>query len=272
MNIGVDIRCLMHEKRTGVGEYTFELLNAVFSFDKENQYFLFYNSNKDVSAHIPQWSQDNVHYVFTRYPNKLLNLLLFLKVLKLDNLIIKKLAKPLTFPPLPEMKLGTSSGEGRVGLDTWFSANLNFTRLSKHIKHILTIHDLSFEFFPEYFTFKQRLWHKFLNPRKQCQRADIVLTPSENTKRDVADMYQLADSKFQVLRPGISCHMKHIKYNMEQTKQKYQLTGKYILYLGTLEPRKNVEAIIEAYKINQELGIRNYGLVITGASGWKNKK
>ena len=93
MNIGVDIRCLMQAQRTGVGEYTYELLNTIFLQDKINQYFLFYNSAQDVTNNIPKWNQDNVHFVQTRYPNKVLNFLLFLGLIKLDNLVIKNCFK-----------------------------------------------------------------------------------------------------------------------------------------------------------------------------------
>ncbi len=257
MNIGVDIRCLMDKERTGVGEYTYELLNAVFKNTDKHQFFLFYNSNKDVSNNLPEWNQENVHFVGTKYPNKILNLLLWLKMVKLDGIIISK------FQNFKILKL-----------DIWFSPNLNFTNLSKKVKHIQTVHDLSFEFLPECFTGKQRLWHWFLNPRKQCQKANIILAPSESTRQDVVNKYGIVDNKIQVLRPGLSSD---INYQVADNKsgevrEKYNLPEKYILYLGTLEPRKNIESIIQAYKMNYELGIKNYELVIVGSKGWKNKE
>lgn len=243
MNIGVDIRCLMDKNRTGVGEYTYELLNAIFLQDKTNQYYLFYNSSKDVSGVIPKWDFENVHFVGLKYPNKLLNLLLFLRVLKLDKLIGKK-------------------------LDYFFSPNLNFTNLSKKVKHIQTIHDLSFEIMPECFTWKMRLWHKFLNPRKQCQQADVILTPSENTRWDVMGMWQIADIKIHILCPGLSKRFEGTGRDLS-VLAKYNLPTKYILYLGTLEPRKNVLSIIQAYR-KSELVDKNYRLVLVGGSGWKS--
>jgi len=235
MKIGVDIRSLMHEKRTGVGEYTYELLNAVFSLDHDNQYYLFYNSYQDVSKNIPTWQQANVHYVVKHWPNKLFNLLIWLKLIKLDKLF---------------------------KVDVWFSPNLDFTNLSKKVKHILTLHDLSFEFLPECFSKKRQWWHKFLNPKKQSQRADLVLTPSENTKRDVSDTYGVKQVK--VLYPGLS----ELK-SSGGIKKKYDLPDKFILYLGTIEPRKNIAGIIQAYK---QLGDKEYTLVIAGSKGWKYEK
>jgi len=130
LKIGIDIRCLMTPIRTGVGEYTYELLNAIFKIDKENQYYLFYNSYTDVSEHTPLWSQNNIHYVVTKWPNKLFNA--SIKILgwpKLDKLISR-------------------SGK----LDYFFSPNFNFTALSKNVRRILTVHDLSFKFFPQFFS------------------------------------------------------------------------------------------------------------------------
>ncbi|KKQ27382.1 MAG: Glycosyl transferase group 1 [Candidatus Magasanikbacteria bacterium GW2011_GWC2_37_14] len=266
MKIGVDIRCLMDKNRTGVGEYTYGLLNAIFEIDKINQYFLFYNSYQDISVYIPKWQQKNLHFIIKHWPNKFFNLLLSLRLIKLDK-----------FAP--------------VKLDVWFSPNLHYTCLSRKIKQILTIHDLSFVILPECFPFKWRLAYKILNPKRQCRRADIILTPSENTKHDIVNSYQIVDlpagrqgSKIQILRPGLSLGIGH---KAEDIRKKYNLPEKYILFLGTLEPRKNVETLIEAYQKIQTSplprrqagfpsptrgGLGGVSLVIAGAPGWKNKK
>ena len=243
----------MGSNRTGVGEYTYKLLDAVFAIDKSNQYFLFYNSDKDVSKNIPKWHQENVHYVYTRWPNKLLNLLLFLKLVQLDKLVYKKYSSILNL---------------KSKINIWFSPNLNFTNLSKSIKHIQTIHDLSFEFLPECFTKKQLLWHKMLWPKKQCQKADIIIVPSENTKRDVVERFKIEDflpageaGRFKILSPGV-----FTKISGETNKKQ-----KYILFLGTLEPRKNVEVIIKAFA-RSELRTVGYELLIAGDTGWKSDK
>src|SRR3989344_2171810 len=182
LKIGVDIRNLMSPTRNGVGEYTYELLNAVFKIDKENQYYLFYNSHSDVTAHTPLWPQGNIHYIATRWPNKLFNV--SIKIFgwpKLDKLI---------------------SRNGK--LDYFFSPNLNFTALSKDVKHILTIHDLSFKFYPHFFSAKQRLWHWAINPKKQIRQASAVTTLSENTKRDLVNYYQIPPEKIKVVGGGVS--------------------------------------------------------------------
>lgn len=242
MKIGVDIRPLMTAPRTGVGEYTFELLDAIFKIDRSNQYFLFYNSWTDVSANIPDWKYDNVKFVTKKFPNKLFNASMRLfGVPKLDRLC------------------------GDV--DVFFSPNLNFIALSKKTKFILSVHDLSFDFFPEFSTAKQFWWHKVVAPKKQCERADLILVPSENTRRDIVNYYRISPEKIKVIYPGLSQVFSRMP-EKEEIAKKYDLPEKYILFLGTIEPRKNIIGLIEAFeKTNGE-----NTLVIAGAPGWKNEE
>jgi len=238
MKISVDIRCLQKQPLTGVGVYTKNLLDAIFEIDKINEYFLFTNSAQEIK--INEWHQPNVHLIKTRYPNKLLNFLLQTKIIKLDKLT-------------------------NQNLDYWFSPNLNFTNLSKKINHILTIHDLSFEFYPEFYTFKQRWWHKILNPKKQCQKTHLILCPSQHTAQDVANLYQIDENKIKVIYPGIT---KPILKN----NPPHNLSAKYVLFLGTIEPRKNILGLVEAWEKISPLLPTPYTLIIAGATGWKNNK
>src|SRR3990167_10982597 len=184
LKIGIDISPLASSSRTGVGEYTYELLHALFDIDSENQYFLFYNGFKDVSACIPKWNQKNVHGVCTRWPNKLFHASLqFLRWPKMDRII--------------EQKAGGT-------LDYFFSPNICFHSVSKKCKHILTVHDLSFEIFPECFSLKRRLWHILLSPKKPCQKANRIIVPSENTKQDIVDMYGISPETIKVIYSGLS--------------------------------------------------------------------
>lgn len=251
MNIGIDIRPLLMAARTGVAEYTYELLDALFKIDKTNQYFLFCNATKEFEIGNEKWGMGNVHRICTKYPNKLFNASLqFFQHPRLDRVTIH---------------------ESRVTrIDLWFSPNLGFTALSPKVRQILTIHDLSFEHFPDCYSFKRRLWHRALNPRRQCERADIILTPSESTRRDVIETYAIPESKVRVIKSGISSvFLEPGTWNLEQVKKKYQLPDKFILFLGTIEPRKNILGLIEAYKMGFRFQVSGFRLLIAGPLGWK---
>jgi len=72
MKIGVDIRSLMDKNYSGVSWCTLFLLREILAQDKINEYFLFYNSGKDISKLLPKFEQGNVKIIATRYPNKFL--------------------------------------------------------------------------------------------------------------------------------------------------------------------------------------------------------
>ncbi len=250
MNIGIDIRPLMIKNKTGVGEYTFELLSSIFTEDKYNQYFLFSNSSKEIHNKFFSWDQPNIHYIHTRYPNKILNFALAFGLLDINKLLPEK-------------------------IDHWYSPNLNFLSLDKNTKHTLTIHDISYEIFPEFYTFKQRIWHKIINPKKQCLLANTIVVPSENTKRDLVDYYQIDKEKIKVVYPGISplFNLTEAQLKIQKTiiQKKYDLPENFILFLGSIEPRKNLLGLIKAFeKLPKEITDKFY-LIIAGGSGWKNK-
>ncbi len=251
MNIGIDIRPLMTKNKTGVGEYTYELLSAVFKLDTKNQYYLFYNAVKNYNLKNLPWQQDNVHYIESRYPNKIFNLALTLKLIKIDQFI-------------------------PVKIDCWYAPNLNFFNLSSTIPYILTIHDLSFKLFPEFYTAKQNFWHKIIGSKRQCQSAKLIIVPSANTKRDLMNYYEIPKEKIEVIYPGVNDNFSLTNPNLAADKtrvlNRYGLPENFILFLGSIEPRKNITTIIKAYeKLPLEITAK-YSLIIVGAPGWKNKE
>jgi glycosyltransferase involved in cell wall biosynthesis len=253
MNIGLDIRNLSDPVRTGVGEYTAELITNILDQDKQNNYFLFYNSLKDLKGELLKYKAENVYYIKTSWPNKLLNAsLLFLKKPKLDRLISKN--------------IGT-----RMDLDVFYSPNLNFTALSADLPFVLTIHDLSFVFLRHFYSTKRQLWHFLINARKQCQRADLILAPSENTKNDIIKLFEIPDFKIKVISPGLSTtFLKQDTASAQKIKIKYGLPEKFIFFLGTIEPRKNIDGLVDAFLYWQKKNsyAEEYKLVIAGAKGW----
>jgi glycosyltransferase involved in cell wall biosynthesis len=121
------------------------------------------------------------------------------------------------------------------------------------------------------------LWHKFINVKKQLREADKIIAVSKNTKNDIIELFKVKEEKIKVIYPGIDKAFKEIDKKSEKVKlikEKYKLPESYLLYLGTLEPRKNIIGIIKAYEIFREKNIdfKKYKLVIAGGTGWKSNK
>ncbi|MBI5728617.1 MAG: glycosyltransferase family 4 protein [Candidatus Magasanikbacteria bacterium] len=244
MNIGIDIRCLMAPWRTGVAEYTAEFINALLAVPAPHRYFLFLNNAVDVSKYLPAWSDSRLELIYWRWPNKILN----------------TAWKFVCHPCLPS------------ALDYFFSPNLHFLALAPRTKHILTIHDLSFEHFSDCFSVRQRQWHALVNPRRQCQRAHLVLTPSEHTRADVIGSYALPPDRVRCLSPGLAARFTFANAAVsrpEAVRVKYRLPDKFLLFLGTIEPRKNILGLLRAFAGSELAARRGYELIIAGKLGWK---
>ena len=253
MNIGIDIRCLMQKHYSGVAEYTFNLLDNIFKIDHENQYKLFYNSKQDVTKNLPKFNFPNVKIFGFNYSNKLFNF-----CLKLFN-----------FPKIDRLLKKT---------DIFFIPNLNFIALSNDCQKIITVHDLSFELFPQFFSAKRKLWHKIINPRNLVAKCDKIIAVSANTKNDLMNFYQIPASKIKVIHSGLNQNLyKVLDQNdpkFKLIKEKYKLPELFILFLGTLEPRKNITGIIEAFNLlkAKHHNFNNLQLVIAGEKGWNYKQ
>ncbi|MFT5874316.1 MAG: glycosyltransferase involved in cell wall biosynthesis [Clostridium sp.] len=136
-----------------------------------------------------------------------------------------------------------------------------------HVPFIVTIHDLSYYKYPETFTKYSRKFKQLLTPLS-LKRAAKIIADSNNTKDDIISCFPEIADKVRVIYPGRSgfkrCEDKSI---IEEVMKKYKIYGNYILSVGTLEPRKNLQRILEAFlKVSNEF--KEMKLVIIGKKGW----
>ena len=253
MRIGIDIRTLMDKQYSGVAEYVLNLLHALFKLDQVNQYFLFYNSAHDLSQVMPSFNYPNVQIVKRRYPNKVLNYIL------------------LKFFHWPR----TSRLFGQQ-LDYFLMPHLNFIATEKNIKNILTVHDLSFLRYPYFFSWQKNFWHYLINVKKLIKKFNQIVVISENTKQDLIELCEFPAEKIKVIYSAIDKKYLPVAKTDEQIlriKQKLNLPNKFILSLGTIEPRKNLAGLIAGYEKFREHNPEaiEIKLVIAGGQGWKNK-
>ncbi len=286
MKIGIDIRTLMDAQYSGVSEYALNLIREIIRLDNNNQYRLFYNCFGDCLS-IPRFPADNVKLVKYNYPNKLLNYLYF---------------KFFNYPKIDQA----------LGVDVFFMPHINFIGMSGGARSLIAVHDLSFLRYPEFFSARKNFWHSMVNVKKLVRRFNTIVAVSENTKRDIVELCGVNESNIKVIYAGVGEEYRKINFqfspirgqaifnfsaiggsayggktnhnsqifkqntderNLMEVKNKYNLPNKFILYLGTVEPRKNVDGIIRAYNEvrSQNLELRNIKLVIAGNRGWKSK-
>jgi len=112
------------------------------------------------------------------------------------------------------------------------------------LKTVLTVHDLIFLRFPEYYGFIDVSIYKW-KLKKACESADVIVAVSQQTASDLKDFLNVDERKLCVVYQG--CHPQfYKKVSTEEVRKKYSLPKEFVLYVGTLEKRKNAGLIIKA--------------------------
>ena len=246
MIIGIDIRVLGSRFRSGIEEYAENLLTYMLPLDKNIKFKLFFSS----------FGGELKDYDFLYLPN------VEIKKVRLPNRAIFYSSRFFNSPKMDKL-LG--------GIDVFFSPHFFISALSSGVKRVTTFHDLSFEHFPEFFTRQQRFWHKFgMNPSWQARFSDRIIAVSESTKIDLIKYYSIDPANIEVVYSGVSPEIKKpSQEKLESFRRKNKLPGKFILFLGKLEPRKNVVGLMRAFNILKSAGIYDdLHLVIAGLRGW----
>jgi glycosyltransferase involved in cell wall biosynthesis len=136
-------------------------------------------------------------------------------------------------------------------------------------KSIVTIHDIAYELFEGIYTGFMNWYQKF-SSRFAAKHAVKLLTVSQATKNDLVRIYKTDPDKITVTPLGLAAGFKPMNYEQAQpVLDEYGLVyQKYILFLGTIQPRKNIPKLVEAYeKIRKENRIEEK-LIIAGGRGW----
>lgn len=110
------------------------------------------------------------------------------------------------------------------------------------------------------------------NTRTACERADMIITISEFSRREIVKYMDIPEEKVKVVPCGVDLERFHPNYSpadVQKAKEKYGINGEYLLYLGTLEPRKNLMYLIESYAMLYAENRAVPDLVIAGKKGWQ---
>ncbi len=242
MRITFDLSPAVHQ-HAGLGRYAHELLTAMVAVDPHNTYDVFY---------FDPTGQDRPAAPLDALPARQLRLG----------------AKP--------WRLGVLAADfAGVGMDRWvragdiFHATEHLLPTLKQSRTVFTVHDLIYQLFPQFHLPLNR-WYLTLMMPRFLRRADRIIAISQHTARDVTRLLGIAPERITVIHEGVNPAYRRIKdpASLAAMRQRYGLPDRYILFFGTIEPRKNLVRLLEAYAaLFQQAGAWPT-LVIAGRPGW----
>lgn len=249
MRIGIDVRSLLDKHTTGVGEYTREIVNNLLLSAPDVEFRLFASGTKPRTLEdIGLKSIGNASLKWLKRPSKVVSI-----------------STSLGQRPYIDAFLG--------GVDAFFSPNLNFTALTPDCPHVITIHDVSFKLFPEFFSAKRRIWHAATHAESMIRSADHVICDSRSTSADVQKWFDVSIDNVSVIPLGydINKRPRLTDKKLADIRQRYKLPDDYVISLGTIEPRKNLVGLVRAYEKFRTESPRKCKLLVVGPIGWKSK-
>jgi glycosyltransferase involved in cell wall biosynthesis len=132
---------------------------------------------------------------------------------------------------------------------------------------VLTVHDMIFKLFPEH---QKRLNYWYLNATMPlyCRRADAIITVSESSRRDIIAHYGLDPAKVTVVYEAPAPEfVPASQAAVEAARQRYGLPERFLIHVGTIEPRKNLTRLVEALQRLRDAGL-TIPLLVVGGKGW----
>lgn len=224
MVIGFDGSRAFNKDKTGTENYSYQLLKSLSKIDHHNQYIVYLRPG---SAGAQKWPK-NFKFITIKWSRFWTQLGLAKQTFKdsLDALFIPAHTSPLIH------KLG--------------------------LKTVVTVHDLGAEYLPSMHQLKQRLYLKWIT-HYQLKSATLLIAPSKATKEDLVKQVGVDPKKIEVVYEGIDTNL----FKPTKSDTKYNSLKPYYIFVGTIQPRKNLDRLIKAF--SKTTGAN---LVIAGSKGW----
>lgn len=233
MRIGIDAR-IVHYARGGIRNYVLHLLEALTLLDANTGYYVLH-SRKDCAPPLPR-------------PNFR--------------------AVPCWTPSHHRLERWTLGIEvARLGLDLLHTTDFIPPALGYH-RSVTTVHDLTFLHYPQFLTAES---HRYYNRQIEwaVRRADHILADSQATQSDLISLLDVPPHKITVVHLAADPAFRPCaEPEARRIAAQYGLDPGYLLSVGTLEPRKNVPGLLQAYRLLLDGGATTASLVLVGGKGW----
>lgn len=201
---------------SGLGNYSRDLVRVLATYFPQNQYVIFNNEQSERGK----------------------------EILKLPGVSFKKTSEG-NFSR--QFKMGKDAQNIDADIFHGLSGELPLKWNNKPIKKIVTVHDLIFMRFQQYYSFFDHKIH-FWKFKKAAEQADLIIAISEQTKRDIIKFLKVPESKIRIVYQGCHQSFKEMQASefLNSVKEKFGLPEKFILNVGTIEERKNLLNIVKA--------------------------
>lgn len=244
MRIAIDLTATPKSK-TGIGRYMLGLLKGLQENDGTNEYYLFAQDDDLDGFGV---YRENFHMVPVKS-----------KILRRQY--IRILWEQVVFP----WRLR------KLGIDVLHCPNFTmpYTRslVYRKLAVVGTFHDMTYFFLPEFHVgWKREFFKNYI--RLTAPRCDQIITISENSRKDIPKYCKPRNKDIKITYMGVKEDFFNSEKASDEVLSKYKISGKYIYYVGTLEPRKNVPGLIEGYAGLPDEIRNEYSLVLTGKKGW----
>jgi glycosyltransferase involved in cell wall biosynthesis len=253
MKIAVDCRTILNPgygEAAGVGHYTTSILREMLKLDTENKYVLFFGVN------IAQAAVDDL---IAGRPNAELRRFPFYSFRK-------------AFPVVYAHAF-LAHAVSKEKADVFF-APAGFPPMFYRGRSVITVHDLAIFRHPEWFPESMigQTYSKSLLVPRSLRAASEIIVPSASTANDIRLYFNHARKKTKVIPHGVARRDRSEYVLTDTARKKFDLSGKYLLSLCTIEPRKNIEAAVRAFDrwlIKTPALAKQYTFAVAGGRGWK---
>jgi glycosyltransferase involved in cell wall biosynthesis len=144
--------------------------------------------------------------------------------------------------------------------------------LASPVPTVVTIHDMSLSMYPAFHPARRVFLNRPLVDLA-ARRADAIITVSQSAKRDILRLYAIDPSRIHVVHEAAAPSFRPVRdrARLESVRRRYGLADRFILYVGTIEPRKNLPNLIEGFARRRRAGDLPHQLVCAGPYGWLSR-
>ncbi|MBU1012242.1 MAG: glycosyltransferase family 4 protein [Bacteroidetes bacterium] len=243
MKIAVNTRLLVRNKLDGIGYFIFESLQIITRNHPEHEFYFFFDRDFDEDFIF----SDNVTPIIigpqARHP--------FLYFIWFE----------LSIPSLLN----------RLKIDLFLSPD-GYLSLRSKIPSIAIFHDLNFEHHPQDYPYLERKYYRFFFPRF-AKKANRIATVSEYSKNDIIEKYHIKKEKIDVVYCAARPIFQPIKpAEKEEVKQIFSEGNDFFIYVGSIQPRKNLSVLIKAFDLYKEKTSSKDKLLFVGALKWNSSE